>query len=64
MNIEDPPLPLFQPIDSEAFNNYLGITPTLIGAFAFEVDDEPEVSLSLFKNNLLLKSRAKLFYIL
>jgi hypothetical protein len=40
------------------------MTPALVGAFAFYPDEEPEISLSLFKTTILLKNQNKEFFII
>lgn len=62
MDLETLTIPLFKPIDADTLNNYLGLTPSHVGAFSLTPEEESYISLHLFKNNLLLRDEQKNFY--
>jgi len=64
MDIESDPIPLFEAADSDTLKEHFDMTPALVGAFALSPDEEPEISLSLFKTTMLLKNQNKDFFII
>lgn len=59
MDIDQELIPLFQLIDNDTIKQLFEMTPALVGAFSYTIDDEPEISLSLFKTTILLKNQNK-----
>lgn len=59
MDIEQEAIPLFQPANNDTLKHHFEMAPALVGAFAYSPEEEPEISLSLFKTSILLKNQNK-----